>query len=271
MARLGCAGCRLRISSAAQGACFGPGGRAVAGPGRGRKYGDLQPCGCRDPETLAGKGSGLVAHREWTNSEFPEGVSNINGDFGTISGGRFKGSSVGANLYRHLAAAQTVFEPLMGIADPDSVAIAVDASPAEQVSLQYVSNNFFQGLGAWPAIGRPFQPEEDRVGQQPVAIVSHRFWKSHLGGRPEALDRSVRINNVPARIVGVAPPRFFGLQAGQWTDVYAPIAMRVAFRPGQSGGAPRGEDDRLVDSSGRSAKTRSHGSRCEGTDRRPVP
>ena len=60
----------------------------------------------------------------------------------------------------------------------------------------------------------------------------------------DALDRSVRINNVSARIVGVAPPGFFGLRAGQWPDVYAPLAMKVAFQPSQSGGAPRGEDDR---------------------------
>src|SRR5262249_43589542 len=33
----------------------------------------------------------------------------------------------------------------------------------------------------------------------------------------------------------------FGLRAGQWTDVYAPIAMRVAFRPGRN--TARGEDD----------------------------
>ena len=107
---------------------------------------------------------------------------------------------------------------------PDSVAIAVDASPAEQVSLQYVSSNFFQGLGMMPVIGRPFRDDEDRVGQEPVVIVSHRFWMGRLGGGSDALDRNVRINNVPARIVGVAPPGFFGLRAGQWTDVYAPLA-----------------------------------------------
>src|SRR5262249_48980620 len=98
---------------------------------------------------------------------------------------------------------------------------------------------------AFLAIGGPFREEEDRVGHEPVVIVSHRFWMRRLGGGRQALGRNVRINNVSARIVGVAPPGFFGLRAGQWTDVYAPLAMRVAFRPGQSDGAPRGEDDRV--------------------------
>src|SRR2546429_8180491 len=64
-----------------------------------------------------------------------------------------------------------------------------------------------------------------------------------LGGARDVSDRTIRINNVPARIVGVAPPEFFGLRAGQWTDVYTPLAMRVAFEPSQGIGAVRGEDD----------------------------
>ena len=195
----------------------------------------LKPLPVKDPDSLR-----IV---EWTNDGFPEGIHNINGGFGPISGGRFEGSSVGANLYRTLAREQTVFEALIGVADPNSVAIAVDASPAEQVSLQYVSSNFFQGLGVLPVIGRPFRDEEDRVGREPVVIVSHRFWIGRLGGAREALDRNVRINNVPARIVGVAAPGFFGLRAGQWTDVYAPLAMRAAFLPSGSDGTARGEDD----------------------------
>ena len=196
----------------------------------------LKPLPVNNPDSLV-----IV---EWTNDGFPPGVENINGHFKPISGDRRQGSSVGANLYRRLAREQTVFEALVGIADADAVAIAVDASPAEQVSLQYVSSNFFQGVGSLPVIGRPFRDDEDRLGQEPVLIVSHRFWMSRLAGARGALDRSVRVNNVPARIVGVAPPGFFGLQAGQWTDIYAPLAMKVAFLPGQSGGAPRGEDDR---------------------------
>ncbi len=195
----------------------------------------LKPLPVKDPDSFR-----II---EWRNPEFPEGVSNVNGDFNQISGGGVQASSVGANLYRKLSLEQTVFAALVGIADPNSVGIAVDALPAEQVSLQYVSGNFFQGLGVLPVIGRPFRTEEDRVGQEPLVVVSHRFWISRLGGAKDALDRSVRINNVPARIVGVAPPGFFGLRAGEWTDIYAPLAMRVAFQPGQSDGAPRGEDD----------------------------
>lgn len=75
-----------------------------------------------------------------------------------------------------------------------------------------------------------------------MVIVSHRFWMGRLRGRAAALDHPVRINAIPARIVGVAPPGFFGLRAGQWPDVYAPLAATVAFQPPPAGAA-RGEDD----------------------------
>lgn len=196
----------------------------------------LKPLPVKDPHSL------LIV--EWINPTFPEGVGNINGDFHRISAGRFQGSSISANLYRKLAQEQMVFTALVGIADPNSVAIMVDGHPAEQVSLQYVSGNFFQGLNVLPVVGRPFLGQEDRAGQEPVLIVSYRFWTERLARDQNLLKHKVRINDVPARIVGVAPPGFFGLQAGQWTDVYTPLSMRVAFSPTTRDKVARGEDDR---------------------------
>lgn len=196
----------------------------------------LRPLPVQDPQLLR-----IV---EWTNDGFPEGVHNINGDFRHIGGNRVQSSSIAANLYRTLAREQTAFESLIGIADPDSIAISSGTAPAEQISLQYVSGNFFQGLGVSPVVGRSFQTDEDRLGQEPVVIVSHRLWMTRWGGRGDVLEATVRMNNTPARVVGVAPAGFFGLQAGQWTDVYAPLAMRAAFQPSGSNGQAHGEDDR---------------------------
>jgi predicted permease len=198
----------------------------------------LRPLPVNDPDSLR-----IV---EWTNDKFPDAARNINGDFNRLSTGRVQASSISANLYRALARQQAAFESLVGIADANSVALSIDGAPAEQVSLQHVSSNFFQALGVVPPVGRPFRAEEDAVAHEPVVIVSHRFWLRAFAGSRDALDRPIRINSAPARIVGVAPTGFFGLRAGQWTDVYAPLASRVAFQPGASdgGGALRGEDDR---------------------------
>jgi predicted permease len=195
----------------------------------------LKPLPVQDPDALR-----IV---EWTSDGYPAGVQNINGDFGPVAGGRTMGSSVSAAIYRKLAGEQRGYTALMGIADPNDAAVTVDASPAGQASLEYVSANFFQGLGAAPSLGRGFRTEEDRVGQEPVVVVSDRFWRQRLSGAADALDHSIRVNNVPVRIVGVAPAGFFGMRPGEWVDVFAPLAARVAFRPAPSG-RPRGENDR---------------------------
>jgi predicted permease len=180
---------------------------------------------------------------EWTNEGFPPDAENINGEFRPIAAGRHQGSSVPAILYRRLAAEQTVFAPLMGVgAYPEAVAIAADRFPAEQVSIQYVSSNFFQGLGTLPAVGRPFLEADDRIGAEPVVVVSDRFWTKRFGRGRDVIGGSVRVNNVTARIVGIAPPGFFGLRAGQWPDVYAPLAAKVALQ--STPGAPRSENHR---------------------------
>jgi predicted permease len=185
---------------------------------------------------------------EWTAPGFPAGVENINGDFGPGADGRALGSSVSAALYRKLAGEQRAYAALIGAADANSAAVKVGASPAEQVSVKYVSANFFQGLGVPLSLGRGFRADEDGVGEAPVVVVSERFWRQRLGGTADsggnvALEQTIRVNNAPARIVGVAPAGFFGIRPGEWVDVYAPLAAREAFRPAQAG-EPRGENDR---------------------------
>jgi predicted permease len=196
----------------------------------------LRPLPVTDPDSLR-----LVA---WTAGDFPPGADNVNGEFRPIGGGRYEGAAIPASVHRRLAREQTVFSAVIGFgAETDAVAIAAEQSPAEQVSIQYVSADFFQSLGASPVIGRPFRDDEDRVGGQPVVIVSHRFWVNRLGRRPDAIDRIVRINTIAAQVVGVAPADFFGVKAGDWPDVFAPLAMKVAFQPNRSAAA-QAEDDR---------------------------
>jgi macrolide transport system ATP-binding/permease protein len=195
----------------------------------------LRPLPVADPDALV--------ILEWTAEDFPPGVTNLNGEYRPIDGGLRRGSSMSAAIYRALAREQSGFGALIGIgAYPDPIAVAVDGAPAQQASIQYVSANFFQALGITPLVGRAFGADEDRAGQEPLVVISHRLWRSHFAGDRGVIDRTIRINSVPARIVGVAPPGFFGTRAGQWPDVYAPLAVKLAFLP-SSATAARAEDD----------------------------
>ncbi|HKN61618.1 MAG TPA: ABC transporter permease, partial [Candidatus Acidoferrales bacterium] len=61
----------------------------------------------------------------------------------------------------------------------------LDGHPAEQVLSNYVTGNFFTGLGVQPGLGRLFAPGEgEQIGAPRTAVLSYAFWSSHLGSDP---------------------------------------------------------------------------------------
>jgi predicted permease len=68
-----------------------------------------------------------------------------------------------------------------------------------------VSPNFLAVLGARPERGRGFAPEEGAVGGARAAVVSHRFWRTALGGDLRFAHRTLRIGDDAYPIVGVMP------------------------------------------------------------------
>jgi predicted permease len=195
----------------------------------------LRPLPVHDPDSLR--------VLQWTSPSYPDGVENINGNFTGIAGGRQQGSSVSAALYRDMARQQSGYAALMGRADPNQASVAVGANPADQISLEYVSANFFQGLGVAIPLGRAFLDSEDRPGTEPVAVVSERFWRQRLSAAADAAGTTIRVNDQPVRIVGVAAAGFFGTYAGQWVDVYVPLSARPVLSPAYRL-AYHGENDR---------------------------
>src|SRR5262245_33718647 len=106
------------------------------------------------------------------------------------------------------------------------------------VQTAQVSTDFFQVFGIAPAIGRPFTAAEtDRAtfnsaagptGTDPVAIISHRLWKSRFHGDPAILDRTISLERQPWRVVGVMPDGFATPAAN--VDVWSPWSL-VGVQP----------------------------------------
>jgi len=96
----------------------------------------------------------------------------------------------------------------------------------ERVGAEMVSAGFFSVLGVNPAAGRLFRPEEDRVGAQPVALISGGFWKRKFGSSPEAVGKTLTLNGTGYTVVGVIPADF-GYESGNFhiSDVYVPIGQ----------------------------------------------
>ena len=78
----------------------------------------------------------------------------------------------------------------------------------EPVRLQgrRVSANHFDVFGVAPMLGRTFAPDEDQPGAANVLIISHAAWQQRFGGDPRILERDVRLDGIPFRIIGVMPP-----------------------------------------------------------------
>lgn len=58
-------------------------------------------------------------------------------------------------------------------------------------------------LGAAPILGRNFTPDEDRIGNEKVAILSYRMWRSLFASDPNVLDKTITLNRQPYTVIGV--------------------------------------------------------------------
>jgi macrolide transport system ATP-binding/permease protein len=96
-----------------------------------------------------------------------------------------------------------------------------------------VSGDYFVTLGIRPALGRLLGPADAaRAGGEPVAVVSHDYWRAHLGGTPAALGRAIRVNGRDLTVVGVAPEGFQGTVVALAFDLWVPATMAPALFAG---------------------------------------
>jgi predicted permease len=71
-----------------------------------------------------------------------------------------------------------------------------------------VSANWFGVLGAVPEMGRVFQEGQDRPGNEAVVILSHALWQRQFGADPEILGKSIALEGISRRVVGIMPASF---------------------------------------------------------------
>ena len=106
---------------------------------------------------------------------------------------------------------------------------------------ELVSANYFAALGVDAARGRTFLPEEDKTpGANPVAVVSHRFWRSHFGSDADLIGKPINLNGHSFTVVGITPSYFNGTFVGFSTDVWVPLSMHDQIKPGSDEVTRRG-------------------------------
>ncbi len=76
----------------------------------------------------------------------------------------------------------------------------------ERLTQARVSANFFDLLGVRPSLGRGFLPGEDAAEAPRVAILSDGLWRRRFGEDPKIVGRTIRLDDFPTTVVGIAPP-----------------------------------------------------------------
>jgi predicted permease len=101
------------------------------------------------------------------------------------------------------------------------------AGRPEALRAQAVSPEYFSVLGTAPMLGRTFAPDEDQPGREHVVVLSYRLWKSHFGGDPGMVGRTIHLDETPYTVIGVMPQNF---HFPTWAELWAPLTWTPANR-----------------------------------------
>ena len=110
----------------------------------------------------------------------------------------------------------------VGAFSPMSLNLSGEGEP-EQLEGQLVMANVLPLLGVQPALVRTFTPDEERLGQQHVVVLSDALWKRRFNRDPAVLNRNITLNGESFTVVGVMPPSFFFPE--RETELWVPWAM----------------------------------------------
>jgi macrolide transport system ATP-binding/permease protein len=161
------------------------------------------------------------ASKQWVH--VVHGVQGIlwPGDKGALVSGMFP-----YGAFETLRQDNPVFSTLFGYFNGRNKTLAIRGQ-ATSVGAEYVTGEYFRGLAVSPVAGRLISSEDNRPGAAPVAVISFATSQNRFGGPPNAIGRSILVDNIPFAVIGVAPPEFFGVDPAAAPDLYLPLHTNV--------------------------------------------
>jgi putative ABC transport system permease protein len=75
----------------------------------------------------------------------------------------------------------------------------------ERLQAGRVTASFFPTLGINPLAGRFFTPEEDKVGNEHIAVLSFALWKRVFNSSSGAVNSTIQLNGESYQLIGVVP------------------------------------------------------------------
>ena len=155
--------------------------------------------------------------------------SNRHNESYTDSNGGYIGGVFSYPAFELLQKNSAVFSSVFGYQGAGKLTLTFRGE-ADLASTEYVSGDYFRGLGTRPAAGRLIGPEDDQAGGPPVAVISYALSERRFGGPANAPGQSILINNLPFTVVGVALPEFFGADPDMPPDLYVPMHTNLLLQ-----------------------------------------
>jgi predicted permease len=91
-----------------------------------------------------------------------------------------------------------------------------------------VSGNYFDMLGVQPRIGRLFHAADERgLDSAPYIVLSDGLWRRAFNRDPSVVGTTVRLNEQPFTVIGVAAESFHGTERFSWPDYWIPIVNNL--------------------------------------------
>lgn len=120
-------------------------------------------------------------------------------------------------------------------ADWRRIHLKLAGEDAVRISASVVTGNYFELLGARPALGRLLTRSDDSIGSpSPVAVIAHDLWRTRLGSDPAVIGTEIGLNGQPFTIVGVAPEGLRSLDPTLAPEVWVPMTAWTTLLTNES-------------------------------------
>jgi putative ABC transport system permease protein len=91
----------------------------------------------------------------------------------------------------------------------------------QQYPLLHATSGIFSMVQAKALLGRTFLPGDEQPGAEPVLVISYKVWRDRYAGAAGVIGRHVKVNGLPATIIGVMPE---GFHFPANSDLWIPLA-----------------------------------------------
>ena len=131
--------------------------------------------------------------------------------------------------YMEMSEYTDVFAATMAASVPMPVRYLHDGA-IRDAFVEFTTATYLDLLERRPSLGRWFDGTEERPGAPPVAVMGHQAWTRVFRADPSVVGRVIRIQGVPATIIGVGPADHRGtVDIGLVTDFWLPPSALPAI------------------------------------------